>query len=90
MGLILGILSCSTDLYFCFCVSTILVFFFFLVCFRGFLGFFVLLFRATPMAHASSQARGQIGATAVSPHCSEAESKPHLPPTPQLMAMLKP
>ena len=40
----------------------------------------LLLFRATPMAYRSSQARSQIGATAVSPchSCSNAASEPDL------------
>ena len=47
------------------------------------------LFRATPAAYGGSQARGPIGATAASLHHSHshAGSEPHLPPTPQLMAM---
>ena len=50
--------------------------------------FFCLLFRATPSACGGSQARGQIGATAASLHHghSNAGSKPHLRPTPQLKA----
>ena len=52
------------------------------------LSFFFLLFRATPMACGSSQARGLIGATAASlPHShSNARSELHLQPTPQLTA----
>ena len=48
----------------------------------------VLLFRATPAAYGSSQARDQIGATAASLHHSHSNmgSEPHLQPTPQLMA----
>ena len=47
-----------------------------------------LLFRATPVACESSQARGPIRATAASLHhsYSNAGSKPHLQPTPQLVA----
>ena len=47
---------------------------------------------ATPAAHGGSQARGQIGAVAArlcQSHCN-AGSKPHLQPTPQVMAMLDP
>ena len=52
----------------------------------------VFLFRATPAAYGSSQARGPIGATAagLSHIHSNAESEPHLRPTPQLMAMPNP
>ena len=50
------------------------------------------IFRTTPMAYESTQARGQIGATAASLHHSYSNlgSEPHLWPTPQLMAMLDP
>ena len=53
---------------------------------------FFLLFRATPMAYASSQARGQIGASAAGlcHNNSTVGSKMHLRPTPQLMAMPDP
>ena len=46
------------------------------------------LFRAAPMAHESSQARGQIGAVAAGLHHSHSNlgSKPHLRTTPQLTA----
>ena len=61
-----------------------------------FFGFFVCLFffpfRATPMTYGSSQARGQIGAAAVSlchSH-SNMQSKPYLWTTQQLTAMLDP
>ena len=50
------------------------------------------LFRAEPMAHGGSQARGLIGAVA-SGLCqshSNAGSKPNLRPTPQLVEMLDP
>ena len=50
------------------------------------------LFRAAPMAHGGSQARGLIGAIAAGlchSH-SSAGSKPYLQPTPQLMAMPDP
>ena len=43
---------------------------------------FNAVFRATPAAYGSSQARGQMGATAV----SYLRSELHLQPTPQLMA----
>ena len=50
--------------------------------------FFLLFFRAVPVAHGGSQARGPIGATAASLHHSHsnAGSEPHLRPTPQLTA----
>ena len=53
---------------------------------------FVLLFRAAPAAYGSSQARGQIGATAAGLHHSHGNmgSEPRLQPTPQLSAMLDP
>ena len=46
------------------------------------------LFRATLATYGGSQARGRIGATAASLHHSHsnAGSKPHVQPTPQLMA----
>ena len=53
-----------------------------------FIYLFILLFRAAPEAHAGSQARGLTGAT-VANLChshSNAGSKPHLQPTPQLTA----
>ena len=58
------------------------------------LGYFVCLFafRAAPVTHGGSQARGQIGAAAASlchSH-SHAGSKPRLRPTPQLTAMPDP
>ena len=48
--------------------------------------FFLFLFRATPAAYGSSQARGQIGASAASLHRrpGNRESKSHLRPTPHL------
>ena len=49
-----------------------------------------LLFRATPAAYATAQAKGQIGATAASLHHSHARSEPCLRPTPQLTAMPDP
>ena len=54
--------------------------------------FIFLLFRATPMAYVSSQARGRIRATAAGLHHShrKARSEPRLQPTPQLTAMLDP
>ena len=60
-----------------------------------FLFFFFFLFafsRAALAAYGSSKARGRIGAIATSlrqSHSNEG-SKPHLRPTPQLMAMLDP
>ena len=53
-----------------------------------FIHLFILLFRATPMAYGSSQARGQIGATAASLRHSHsnARSQLHLQPTAQLTA----
>ena len=50
---------------------------------------FFFLFRATPEAYGSSQARSRIGATAVSLCHSHLNmgSKLHLQPTPQLTAM---
>ena len=46
------------------------------------------LLRAAPVAYGGSQARGLIGAVATSLHQSHsnAESEPHLRPTPQLTA----
>ena len=57
-----------------------------------FILFIFCLFRATPMAYRRSQARGQIGAAVASLHHSHsnASSKPHLRPTPQLPAMPDP
>ena len=51
-----------------------------------------LLFRATGVAHGSSQARGRTGAAAASlgHSYSNSGSEPRLQPTPQLMAMLNP
>ena len=48
---------------------------------------FSLIFRDTLAAYVGSQARGQFGATATCLHHSHsnAGSKPHLRPTPQLM-----
>ena len=53
---------------------------------HSFLYFYLL--RATPTAYGSSQARGLIGAVAAGLHHSHSNvrSKPHLRPTPQLMA----
>ena len=50
--------------------------------------FYFCLFRATPVAHGSSQARSQIGAVAAGLHHSHsnARSEPCLRPTLQLMA----
>ena len=54
--------------------------------------FLFLFFRAAPVAHGGSQARGQIEATAASLHHSHsnAGSELCLRTTPQLMAMLDP
>ena len=54
--------------------------------------FFFGLSRAAPMAYGGSQARGQIIAVAAGLHHSHsnARSKPHLRPTPQLTATLDP
>ena len=48
---------------------------------------FSFFFRAKPMAYRSSQAKGQIGTAAAGLHHghSNTSSKPHLPPTPQLL-----
>ena len=54
--------------------------------------FFWSFFRAAPMSYGGSQARGPVRAIAASlchSH-SNAESEPHLRPTPQLMATLDP
>ena len=53
---------------------------------------FLVLFRAAPTAYGGSQARGQIGATAVSLCHSHSNvgSEPSLRPTPQLTAMPDP
>lgn len=54
--------------------------------------FSVLLFRAIPTAYGSSQAKGQIGATAASLHHSHSNAKSELPlqTRPQLVAMPNP
>ena len=54
--------------------------------------FFFLLFRATPAAYGSSQARGGIGTAAAGLYHSHGStgSKLHLRPTPQLRATLAP
>jgi len=51
-----------------------------------------VLFRAAPAVYGSSQARSRIRAAApgLYHNYSNARSKPHLPPTPQLMAMMDP
>ena len=56
------------------------------------LSFFFFLFRVAPEAYGGSQASGQIGAAAAGLHHSHsnAGSKPHLQPTPQLTAMPDP
>ena len=53
---------------------------------------YFLLFRATPGAYGSSQARRQMGIAAAVLHHrhSNARSKPRLRPAPQIMAMLDP
>ena len=58
----------------------------------SFLPFFLCLFRSTPIAYRSSQARGQIRVIAAGLHHnhSNAGSKPHLLPTPQLTVTLDP
>ena len=82
------ILACVYDLIFSSLIkknipiyrNVVLETFFFLFC----------LFRASPTAYGGFQARGQIRATATSLHhsYSNARFKPHLQPTPQLMALL--
>ena len=54
--------------------------------------YFFFLFRATPAAYRSTQARCQIGAVAagLSHSHSNMGSKPHLQATPQLTAMPDP
>ena len=72
------ILKNLTGLY----TSILCILFLFIFCF----------FRASLTAYGNSQARGSIGATAAGLHLSHsnAESKPHLQPTPQVMATLDP
>ena len=48
--------------------------------------FWAVCFRATPDAHGSCQARGQIGAAATGLHHSNTRAEPSLQPTPQLTA----
>ena len=58
-----------------------------------FLDFFIFcLFRAIPVAHGACQARSLIGTIAAGLHHSHSNvgSKPHLRPTPQLTAGIKP
>ena len=50
----------------------------------------MFVFRATPVAYRSFQARGQIETAAASLHHSNARSEPHLQPIPQLTAILDP
>ena len=63
----------------------IVIFFFFVDTFvlTYFLSFFLWLFRAEPMAHGGSQARGRIGATAAGRSYSHSNmrSEPPLQPT---------
>ena len=61
-------------------------------CLVSYTVFFFLLFRSTPMAYGSLQARGQIGAIAAGLHYSHshAGSEPSLQPTSQLTATLDP
>ena len=56
--------------------------------FFNFFSQFFCLFRATPVANASSQAKDPIGAVAAGLHHSHSNtrSEPHLQPTPQLNA----
>ena len=53
---------------------------------------YLLLFRATPVAYGSSQARGLIGAATSGLHRSHSNtrSEPSLQPTPQLVAIVDP
>ena len=56
-----------------------------------FLNFYILLFRAIPTAHGSSQARGQTRAAAAGLLHSHSNTRSkHLRPTPQLPATLDP
>ena len=59
---------------------------------RGKCPFFFCLRRATPTAYGGSQAGGRIGIVpaGLRHSHSNSESKPHLQPTPQLMATLDP
>ena len=62
-----------------FCLLSLLLYFVFVL----------LLFRAAPVAHGGSQARGPFGAVAADLHHSHSNSgsKAHLQPTPQSTAM---
>ena len=73
--------------YVCVCMY-VCVYFFFIFLFFYFFG----LFGAAPLAHGGSQARGPIRAESASLHHSHsnAGSKPHLRPAPQLMAVPDP
>ena len=54
-----------------------------------FLSLFLCLFRGVPAAYGGSQARSRIGAITAGlhhNHSNNSRSKPHLQPTPQLMA----
>ena len=59
---------------------------------KCFFFFFFVFSRAAPGLYGGSQARGLIGTVAAGPSQSHsnATSEPHLPPTPQLTAMLDP
>ena len=70
---ILLYISLEEELGLCFSAEPLFLFFFSIL-------FFFFLFRATPEAYESFQARGRIGATAASLHhsYSNARSEPHL------------
>ena len=75
-------------LFFLFNILFYFIILFYLFCFVLFYFIlFYLLFRATPKAYGSLQARGPIGAAAASLHHSHSStgSEPYLRPTPQLM-----
>ena len=61
-------------------------------CFVFWVFFFWFFFRVSPKAYGDSQTKGLIGATAAGLHHSHsnARSKSHLQPIPQLTAMLDP
>ena len=71
----------------------ILLFYFFSILIFIYLFICTFVFsRAAPMAYGGSQARAPIGAAAADLHHSHSNvgSKPHVQPTPQLMATLDP